>query len=128
MKQAENSLKCKALLIKITVKWQQIFFSGSIWISSDVIDNSTFSFITRRRSYSLLETKANCQTNSLDGFLRFLVSISEKMIGLCSFENVSFVIANQYTNCHAYRLLITQLTQSSSITPGVHAMDGFILQ
>ena len=61
MKQAENSLKCKALLMKITKT--PSFFSFSI--SSDVIDSSTFGFKTRRHSYFFLETGANCQTSTL---------------------------------------------------------------
>ena len=65
MKQAENSSKCKALLMKITKTASLFFFFGSIWISSDVIDSSTFGFKTRRRSYFPLETRANCQTGAL---------------------------------------------------------------
>ena len=63
MKQAENSLKCKALLMKI----MKTASFGSIWISSDVINtcSSTFGFKTRRCSYFPLETGANCQTSAL---------------------------------------------------------------
>ena len=61
MKQAENSLKCKALLMKIT-KTASFFFSFSV---SDVIDSSTFGFKTRRHSYFPLKTGANCQTGAL---------------------------------------------------------------
>ena len=53
MKQAENSLKCKALLMKITKTAS--FFSFSV--PSEVIDSSTFGFKTRRRSYFPLETE-----------------------------------------------------------------------
>ena len=63
MKQAQNSLKCKALLMKIT-KRAFYFFFRSILISSDVIDSSTFGFKTRRRSYFPLETGAKCQTGA----------------------------------------------------------------
>ena len=65
MKQVENSLKCKALLMKITKTASFFSFFGSIWISSDVIDSSTFGFKTRRHSYFPLETGANCQTDAL---------------------------------------------------------------
>ena len=65
MKQAENSLKCKALVVNITKTASFFFFFGSIWIFSDVIDSSTFGFKTRRRSYLPLETGANCQTGAL---------------------------------------------------------------
>ena len=61
MKQAENSLKCKALLMKITKTASFFFF----FRFPDVIDSSTFGFKTRRRSYFPLETGANCQTSAL---------------------------------------------------------------
>ena len=60
MKQAENSLKCKTLLMKITKTASLFFFRFP-----DVIDSSTFGFKTRRRSYFPLETGANCQTGAL---------------------------------------------------------------
>ena len=41
------------------------FFFGSICISLDVIESSTFDFKTRRHSYFPLETGANCQTIAL---------------------------------------------------------------
>ena len=65
MKQAENSLKCKALLM-ICFIFFFIFF-GSICISLDVIDCSTctFGFKLRRRNYFPLETGVNCQTGAL---------------------------------------------------------------
>ena len=65
MKQAENSLKCEALLMKITKTSSFFFFFGSIVISSNVINSSTFGFKMRRRSYFPLETRANCQTGVL---------------------------------------------------------------
>ena len=58
MKQAENSLKCKALLMKVTK-------TASFFLFPDAIDSSTFGFKTRRRSYFPLETGANCQTGAL---------------------------------------------------------------
>ena len=61
MKQAENSLKCKTLLMKITKT--ALFFSLSV--PFDVINSSTFGFKTRRRSYFPLETGGNCQTGVL---------------------------------------------------------------
>ena len=61
MKQAENSLKCKALLMIFT-KTASFFFSLSVL---DVIYSSTFGFKTRRRSYFPLKTGANCQTGAL---------------------------------------------------------------
>ena len=64
MKQAENSLKCKALLMKIT-KRAFFFLFSSILISPDAIDSSTFCFKTRRRSYFPLETGGNGQTGAL---------------------------------------------------------------
>ena len=60
MKQAENSLKCKALLMKIT-KTASFLFQFHLDFP-DVIDSSTFGVKTRRRSYFPLETGANCQT------------------------------------------------------------------
>ena len=78
MKQAENSLKCKALLMKIT-KTASFFF----FFDPDVIDSSTFVIKTRRRSYFPLKTGANCQTGPLkrtkkDRFLRSIASVSKK--------------------------------------------------
>ena len=64
MKQAENSLKCEALPMKIMKHLHFFFFFGSILISSNVINSSTFGFKTRRRSYFPLETGANCQTGA----------------------------------------------------------------
>ena len=98
MKQAENSLKCKALLMKITKTASFFVCSFSV---PDIIDSSTFGFKTRRRSYFPLKTRANCQTGALkrtkkkDRFLRFIASISKKLTILVHFENVSFGIANQ---------------------------------
>ena len=116
MKQAENSLKCKALLMKIT-KTASFFF---LFRFPDVIDSSTFGFKMRHRSYLPLETGENCQTGPLKSIkrrsiLRFIASISEKLTSLVHFENVSFGIANQITNFQAYRLLITQLMRWSRI-------------
>ena len=96
----ENSLKCKTLLMKITKTASILFFFGSIWISADVIANSTFGFKTRHCSSFPLETGAICQTGALkriekDRFLCFIASISEKLTSLVHFENVSFGIANQ---------------------------------
>ena len=94
MKQAENSLKCKALHMKIT-KTASFFF---LFQFPDVNDSSTFGFKTRHRSYFPLDTGANCQTNALKrikrrSILRFIASISEKLTSLVHFENVSFGIA-----------------------------------
>ena len=61
MKQAENSLKCKALLMKITNTASMFSFS----VPFDVINSSTFGFKTRRHSHFPLETGANCQTGVL---------------------------------------------------------------
>ena len=61
MKQAENSLKGKALLMKIT-KTASIF---SLSDPFDVINSSTFDFKMRRCSYFPLETGANCQSGVL---------------------------------------------------------------
>ena len=61
MKQAENSLKCKALLMKIT----KIALIFSFSVPFDVINSSTFGFKARRRSYFPLEAGANCQTGVL---------------------------------------------------------------
>ena len=97
MKQAENSLKCKALPMKIT-KTASFFFSFSV---PDVIDSSTFSFKTRRRSYFPFKTGANCQTGVLkrtkkDRFFCVLSLVFRKNLTiLVHFENVSFGIANQ---------------------------------
>ena len=66
MKQAENSLKCEALLMKITKTSSFFFlFFGSILIFSNVINSSTFGFKKRRHSHFPLETGANCQTGAL---------------------------------------------------------------
>ena len=94
-----NSLKCKALLMKIT-KTASIF-SFSVPFDFEVINSSTFGFKTRHRSYFPLETGANCQTGVLKRikrsffFVHFIASISEKLTSLVHFENVSFGIANQ---------------------------------
>ena len=116
MKQAENSLKCKAMLMKIT-KTASFFF---LFRFPDVIDSSTFGFKMRRCSYFPLKNGANCQISALKrikrrSILRFIASISEKLTSLVHFENVSFGIANQITNFYAYRQLITQLIRWSSI-------------
>ena len=98
MKQAENSFKCKALLMKLTKTAS--FFSFSV--PFNVINSSTFGFKTNCSSYFPLETGANCQTGVLKRikknccfFLRFIASISEKLTSLVHFESVSFGIANQ---------------------------------
>ena len=92
MKQAENSLKCKALLMKLT---KTLSFS----VPFDVINSSTFGFKTRHRSYFPLETGANCQTkDKKDRFQKFCVLslvFRKKLTSLVHFENASFGIANQ---------------------------------
>ena len=81
--------------MKITKTASYFFFFGSISISSDVIDSSTFGFKTRRSSYFPSETGANSQTGALKGIKKINAIISEKLTSLVHFENVSFGIANQ---------------------------------
>ena len=69
MKQVENSLKCKALLMKITKIASFFFFFG---------------FKMRCHSYFPLKTGANCQTSVLkrtkkDQFLGFKMLVFRKI-------------------------------------------------
>ena len=86
MKQAENSLKCKALLMKITKTASILSFS----VPFDVINSSTFGFKTRRLSYFPLETRANCQTGVLKRIKKIVFCVlslvyRKKLTSLVSF-------------------------------------------
>ena len=96
MKQAENLLKCKALLMKIT---KTASFSFLVPFGFPRMLLIVLLSISKRDAIVIsLEPERIANRRSKEdikrSILRFIASISEKLSSLVHFKNVSFGIAN----------------------------------